>query len=448
MKNFRLNIFVRVFLLVASLGASVYFFIILGLKAAAIFIGLIAITQIVSLIYFVEQTNRTLSRFFLGIKYDDFTATLHQEAQGKTFNELNQQLNEVVDHFRAIRMEKEENYRYLEQVFHHLSVPTISIKNNEEINFLNPAARQLFSSVILRTVNDLDPALIREIQTMKSGEKRNVKLVRDQEVLQLIVSSTTFKLRQTDYKLISFQNIRSELERKEVDAWQKLIRVLTHEIMNSVTPISTLTDSLNTMLFSRQNGSFLGSDITPSQAEDIRQAIHIIRSRSGGLMDFVQSYRNVTQIPPPELAIVSVKPLLDNVKRLFDARIKKEEIHFLIQCNPTDLEVWADEQMLEQILINLIINAIHAVDETPKKEIILEAGINPFGGVEIKVMDNGKGIPEDQIDEIFIPFFSTKKEGSGVGLSISRQLIQAQGGHIQVKSEVGKGTIFVLGFGG
>ena len=448
MKNFRVQILIRVILLTLSLGATLYLFWVLGLKAAAIFVGLITVAQVFFLIYFVEQTNRVLSRFFLGIKYDDFTATLHQEAQGKTFDELNHQLNQVVDHFRAIRMEKEENYRYLEQVFHHLSVPTISIKNHEEINFLNPAARQLFSAVVLRTINDLDAALIREIKSMKSGEKRNVKLVRDQEVLQLIISSTTFKLRQTDYQLISFQNIRSELERKEVDAWQKLIRVLTHEIMNSVTPISTLTDSLRTMLFSRHNESFRGADITPNQAQDIKQAIQIIRSRSTGLMDFVQSYRNVTRIPPPQLALVKVGPLLENVKRLFNTRIKKEQIQFVIQCTPHELEVWADEQMLEQILINLIINAIHAVEEKPQKEITLKAGINPFGGVEISVKDNGKGIPEDQLDEIFIPFFSTKKEGSGVGLSISRQLIQAQGGHIQVKSKVGKGTIFVLGFGG
>ena len=447
MKNFRVKILFRVALLTFTLGGSLYLFLVLGLKAAGIFIGIIAFLQVIFLINFVEQTNRVLSRFFLGIKYDDFTATLHQEARGKTFDELNQQLNQVVEHFRTIRLEKEENYRYLEQVFHHLSVPTISIKNHKEINFLNQAARQLFSSKILKSVNDLDTDLAKEILSMKSGEKRNVKLVRDQEVLQLIVSMTTFKLQQTDYQLVSFQNIRSELERTEVDAWQKLIRVLTHEIMNSVTPISTLADSLRGMLFSRNNDSFRGAEITPNQSQDIRQAIDIIHSRSGGLMEFVQSYRNLTQIPPPELELIQVRPLLENVKRLFNTRIEKEGILFTIDCQPRDLEVWADPQMLEQILINLIINAIHALEDQSHKAISLIGEITPFGGVEIKVKDTGKGIPEDQIDEIFIPFFSTKKEGSGVGLSISRQLIQAQGGHIQVKSEVGKGSEFVLGFG-
>lgn len=444
MKNFRINILIRIALLTLTLSGLIYLVFIAGLKAAALFMAILVFIQIISLIYFTEQTNRVLSRFFSGIKYDDFTSTLHQESKGKSFNELNDHLSRVVAQFREIRMEKEENYRYLEQVFHHLSIPTISVRDQDEINFINHAARILFQKPGLRKLTDLDQTLVDNIREMRSGEKRLIRLPRQREVLQLMCFMTSFKLQGVSYQLISFQNIRSELEKSEVDAWQKLIRVLTHEIMNSITPVTTLADSLRSLLFYPDNQSFRGSSITPNQTTDISQAIDIIRKRSRGLLSFVETYRNLTKVPEPAFEQVGLTGFLNDIQRLFKNRFESEGIHFTLRIEPENLTVWADPQLLEQVLINLIINAIHATEGLDKREILITAQLDLFDLRIISVSDNGCGISEQQLEEIFIPFYSTKKEGSGVGLSISRQIMQAQGGEIRVNSAVGEGSEFVL----
>ncbi|MEZ4775840.1 MAG: ATP-binding protein [Bacteroidia bacterium] len=447
MKHFRLHILVRIIVLTVSLCLFSFMVFVAGLKASAVFIGILILIQIVNLIYFTEQTNRVLTRFFSGIRYDDFTSTMHQESKGKTFDELNHELSSVVEQFRKIRLEKEENYRYLEQVFHHLSIPTISIRNRSEINFINQAGRILFPLPGVRKPEDLDESLVKAIGEMRSGEKRLVRITRNGEIIPLIISVTAFKLQGVGYQLVSFQNIRREVEKTETDAWQKLIRVLTHEIMNSVTPVTTLADSLRALLFHADHKTFRGPDITPDQTKDILQAIDIIRNRSKGLMSFVETYRNLTRIPVPQFESISIGPFFQDIQRLFSTRFQKEAITFELSIVPEKITLWADLQLTEQVVINLIINAIHAVEGREEKYIALMAGENAVGQVQITVKDNGCGIPPDQLEEIFIPFFSTKKEGSGVGLSISRQIMQAQGGEIRVNSSENEGTAFVLTFG-
>ncbi|MEZ4827491.1 MAG: HAMP domain-containing sensor histidine kinase [Bacteroidia bacterium] len=447
MKYFRLHILARILVLTASLAAFLFLAFIAGLKASAILLAILTVAQIVNLIFYAEQTNRVLTRFFSGIRYDDFTSSLHQESKGKTFDELNTQLSNVVAHFQKIRMEKEENYRYLEQVFRHLSFPTLSIHNGEEINFINHAARSLFPYSGLRTPSQLDEPVQQAIREMKSGEKKLVRLTRDGIVLPMIISLTEFKLQQGKYQLISFQNIRREIEKTETEAWQKLIRVLTHEIMNSVTPVTTLADSLQTILFHADKQTFKGPDLTPDQTKDVQQALSIIINRSRGLLNFVESYRNLTRIPVPQLEEIPAADFLADIHKLFAARIRRENISFEITVTPENLRFWADLQLTEQVLINLVINAIQAVAETPAPKISLRAGENAFGQTEIEVKDNGVGISEEQIEDIFIPFYSTKKEGTGVGLSISRQIMQTQGGDIRVSSLKGEGATFTLTFG-
>ncbi|MDX2247864.1 MAG: ATP-binding protein [Bacteroidia bacterium] len=447
MKYFRRHILARIIILTISLCLFSYLIFVAELQASSLFIGLLIVIQIGNLIFFAEQTNRVLSRFFSGIKYDDFTTSQHQESKGKSFDELNEQLSRVVDQFRRIRMEKEENYRYLEQVFHHLSIPTISIRNGEEINFINQAGRLLFAHPGLRKLEDLDENLIKEIKEMPSGEKRMIRITRNGEVIPLIISVTAFKLQGVGYQLVSFQNIRREMEQTETDAWQKLLRVLTHEIMNSVTPVTTLAESLRSLLFQADHRTFRGPDITPDQTKDILQAIDIIRNRSKGLLSFVETYRNLTRIPVPQLEEINLSTFLNDLHRLFRTRFQNEGIEFELTIVPEKLTVWADHQMTEQVIINLIINAIHAVETRLEKHISLSAKENAFGQVRITVKDNGCGIPAERLEEIFIPFYSTKKEGSGVGLSISRQIMQAQGGEIRVSSRENEGSAFTLTFG-
>ena len=242
-------------------------------------------------------------------------------------------------------------------------------------------------------------------------------------------------------KLVSLQNIQSELEEKELESWQKLIRVLTHEIMNSVAPISSLSNTVNDML---SNGA--AKKLDDVQIDDIKSAVNTIHRRSEGLINFVENYRNLTNIPKPNFEIFSVKVLFDRLQRLLQNDLEKYSIHLVIKVEPISLEVTADSDMIEQILINLIINSTHALKNIEKKIISLSAGLNEKGMIIIKVTDNGPGIPTDIQEKIFIPFFSTKSSGSGIGLSLARQIMRAHRGNIRVSSQQGEETTFTLIF--
>ena len=250
-------------------------------------------------------------------------------------------------------------------------------------------------------------------------------------------------MRNKNYVLVSVQNIQTELEEKEMEAWQKLIRVLTHEIMNSITPISSLASTINLMINSHPPEENVFSD---EKLKDIIDAVNTIQKRSEGLIHFVDNYRNLTRIPKPNFQIFLVKELFDRVEKLMKQRLLDQNIKFDCTVYPSSLTLTADSEMIEQVLINLIINAMSALVGRGNPEINLSARLNERGKVVIRVTDNGFGIPEDVQEKIFIPFYTTKKDGSGIGLSLSRQIIRAHGGNIRVSSIPNKETTFTLRF--
>jgi signal transduction histidine kinase len=276
---------------------------------------------------------------------------------------------------------------------------------------------------------------------MKSGEKTTFKFFDESDVIQLIIYATEFKMRDKAIKLVSLQNIQTELEEKELEAWQKLIRVLTHEIMNSVTPISSLSSTVNDMLTTGN-----ANDLDEEQVDDIKSAVTTIHRRSEGLINFVENYRSLTKIPKPNFEIFSVQHLFDRLKRLLSNDLEKYSIRLSLSVEPRSLEVTADPDMVEQILINLVINSTHALKDTENKSLSLTAGLNEKGRVFIKVTDNGPGIPQDIQEKIFIPFFSTKSSGSGIGLSLARQIMRSHRGNIRVSSKPNEETTFSLIF--
>lgn len=446
MKNFRVQVVLRVVLLTATLTSLAFLLVYTHLVvSAAVAVGLVLV-QVIWLIAYIEQTNRTLDRFFSAIRYDDFMTNSYPQGGGRTFEKLTRSLAEITRQFRKVRAEKETSYRYLEQVVHHIDTAMISFQENGDVSFLNPAARRLFQVAGLNRIASLAasyPLLTRALSEMKSGEKRVMSINRSGENLELAISMTTFKLGSKGFRLATFLDIRNELERKEVDAWQKLIRVLTHEIMNSVTPISTLAETVQGMM-KPTAGAAEHAGLSPEKTGDVSQAIEIIRRRSQGLLQFVGSYRDLTRIPPPQFESVAIDAFFQDMSRLFGKQFEREAIDFQTACDPPDLTVMADPQLLEQVLINLLMNAMQALENQADKKIRLEAYSVSWGGVEIRVWDNGPGISMDQLEQIFIPFYSTKDEGMGVGLSISRQIMQAQGGSIRVHSEPGEGTAFLL----
>ncbi len=392
----------------------------------------------------IDQTNKNLTRFLQSIKFSDLSLSFTSNKMGKSFDELNHAFNEVLEEFKKTRGEREENNRYLQTVLRHVGIGLIAFDSNGKIEFINRAARKLLGVQKITHLNisdQLNEQLSRELLRLKSGEKTTVKIVGENDIVQLVVYATEFKMRDSLFKLVSIQNIQSELEEKELEAWQKLIRVLTHEIMNSVTPISSLSATVNDIL------SDGGADhLDDEQIDDIKNAVNTIHRRSEGLINFVENYRSLTKIPKPNFEIFAVRSLFDRVKNLLEGDLSKFEIELKCNVVPETLELTADPAMIEQVLINLIINSTHALKDVEAKKITLSALLNEKGRVVIKVTDNGPGIPEDIQEKIFIPFFSTKSSGSGIGLSLARQIMRSHRANIRVTSKPFEETAVILVF--
>ena len=406
----------------------------------------LAIYQVYALIHYVEKTNRDLTRLFQAIRYSDFSQTFKSEGRGASFNNLKKSFTDVINAFRKTRAEKEEHYRYLQTVVEHIGIGLIAFQPEGEVELVNNAAKKLLQTPRLkdiRSLKSLSPNLVETLLHIKPRESALVKVDGLDEALQLALYATEFKLRGQTYRLVSLQDIQSELEEKELESWQKLIRVLTHEIMNSVTPISSLASTAGGLLHESVNPD------DPSGQEvfkDIRDAVQTIQKRSQGLLHFVDAYRNLTLIKKPKFQIFPVNDLFSRVHRLMQANIREKNVIFNMNVEPETLELTADPELVEQVLINLMLNALQAVEGQTNPAIQLKATLDSRGRILIQVTDNGPGISEDDLDKVFVPFFTTKEDGSGIGLSLSRQIMRLHRGTISVQSDAKKGTAFTLRF--
>jgi len=444
LRHFRTVVLVRTLLLAGTLGVFAYLMIDTPFASSAIVLGVLALAQIISLVRYVERTNSELSRFLYSIRYDDFSQSFTARGKGRTFDELAGALGDVMKRFRETRAETEEQHQYLQTVIQHIGMGLIAFTSTGEVTMLNTAAKRLLNINTLKNVAALDgisPGMADALRGLEAGKMTMLKLERENELIQLAVYATEFKLRERHYILVSLQNIRSELEEKEMEAYQKLIRVLTHEIMNSVTPISSLASSVDDLL--RRHETTPGD--SSGDLKDVRQAIETIRRRSQGLLHFVEAYRNLTRVPKPRFRIVGIRDLLHQIEQLISAQ-HPTDAALEMRVEPSSLEVTADPDLIEQVLLNLLLNALHAVKGQESPRIIVSGFLDRAGHVVIDVTDNGPGISEEVRERIFIPFFTTKKEGSGIGLSLCKEIMRQHRGSIHVLTEPGKGATFRLIF--
>ena len=444
-KNFRLHCVIRVLLLGVTIYLFFYLLLQTALYATIVIVASVIVYQIYALIHFVEKTNRDLTRFLEAIKHTDFSQTFSGTGLGSSFEPLKKVFNEVIEQFRRARSEKEEHFRYLQTVVQHVGIGLIAFTQDGEIGLINTAAKRLLRVAHLKnikTLESLSKKLVATLLAMESGGKALIKIDDKTEFLHLAVYATEFKLREQQFTLVSIQNIQSELEEKEMEAWQNLIRVLTHEIMNSVTPISSLASTVNELLEKPKSRS----EITPEYISDMRGAVLTIQKRSEGLLHFVDAYRSLTRIPRPNFKIFHVTELFSGVEQLLRASFKEKTIGLNVRIAPESLELTADPEMIEQVLINLLLNAIQALHGKSDAKIELTSRLDERGRVIIQVADNGPGIIPEVLDKIFIPFFTTKPEGSGIGLSLSRQIMRLHRGTITARSEPNVATIFTLRF--
>jgi nitrogen fixation/metabolism regulation signal transduction histidine kinase len=411
-------------------------------------LGGLAIPVAVSLVRYTEKTTRDLTRFLESVRYADFTRRFTTDERGPIFEDLRDAFEEVTAEFRRLRAEKERQVQYLQQVVQHLGVALITYQDDGEVEVMNTAARRLLRTGPIRHVDALDRVsddLTEALRTLDSGDQAMVRVEEEDRTLQLAVRVSRFQLQGEPHALASIQDLRNELEEKEMEAWQQLTSVLTHEIMNSVAPISSLASTASRRLQETgDNGS-----ITADQATDAREAVDTIERRSESLINFVDAYRSFTDIPSPEFDVLDAEALLNNVRSLLRAQIEEQSLDVSITVDPPDLTLTADADLLDQLLINLALNALQAIEEDPDAEqgrIEFRAYVDRRSRPVIQVEDNGPGIPEDVQEKIFVPFFTTKEDGSGIGLSLSRQIMRLHGGRLSVRSEEGEGAVFTLRF--
>jgi len=445
-RHFRLQIILRIALIIVSIFGLFTLFFKTGLLATTFIVCALIIIQIFSLIRFVEKTNQHLSRFLEAVRHSDFSQSFTSSGLGSSFDQLNDAFSDVIKDFQKARAEKEEHYRYLQTVVQHVGIGLIGFVPNGDVELMNTAAKKILQINQLRNIQSLESLskpLVKRLEELQTGKKALVQVQDKDDLLQLAIYATEFKMQNRSVKLVSIQNIQSELEEKEFEAWQKLIRVLTHEIMNSVTPISSLASTMNELLTEVEGEDYKEKVETIS---DVRGAAQTIQRRSEGLLHFVESYRRLTRLPKPRFKIFSISELFSDIEKLLFNQLEEKEISFLVDIYPKNLELTADPELIEQVLINLLKNAIQALDNRKNPKIELKAKIDLRGRVIIQVEDNGPGILEDVKERIFIPFFTTKKEGSGIGLSLSRQIMRLHRGTISVQSQLKEKTIFTLRF--
>lgn len=449
-KYYRVNIIIRVALLVLTLLALFYFFSKPGYYVVPVIMAVLGVFQVASLIRYLDKTNRELATFLQSIRFSEFTNTFRIDEMGGTYNELSKAFNEVMQDFQKVRAEKEESFHYLQTIVQNIDVSVIAYGADGNIELINKTAKKLFQLSSIKNIKALEPLsmeLVNTLLTIRPGENKLVKVQYEDDFLQLAIYATTIKVKDKLIYLVTIKDIQNVLEEQETEAWQKLIRVLTHEIMNSITPIASLSSTLDLMLKGMVEESGDGVlQIEKESVNEIQEALQTINKRSTGLLYFVNTYRNLTRIPKPDFKLCKVKELFDNIENLMEEEVQRCGIKLVVKVEPESLEFTADEQLIEQVLINLLKNAIHALNNQPDARIQLLGYLNKRGRITLQVIDNGPGILKEVLDKIFIPFFTTKPSGSGIGLSLSKQILRLHNATITAHSEPEVETVFTMTF--
>lgn len=446
-KRFSFGIIIRIVGITVCIFLGVWLLYIQQLWLAPAILALIVTFLAGEMIYYVNSINHKLARFLDSIRFTDFSSSFTSDSKmGGSFREVNLAFNEVMDVFKQTRAEKEEQMLFLQVIIQHINSGIISFNTEGKIGIINNAAKHLLQIPQFRDIKDLGKLstnLLKEVMDMKPGQRISFKV---NSGLHLIIQSASMKMGGQSWSLLSLQNINAELQSNELEAWQNLTKVLRHEIMNSITPISSLVESLRTILdedsYVQQEGFLIKKD----GYQDIQEGLDTIANRSKGLVNFVNAYRDYTNIPEPKKELIQAKTLFENVIGLMKEELKNNQVDIQTEVLPQDLEVLCDPDQITMILINLIKNASESVRSQADRLVFLRAIGQGDMGTLIQVEDHGPGIIPEALERIFVPFYTTKKTGSGIGLAISRQIMNLHKGSLQAVSTPGEKTVFTMSF--
>ncbi|MCB0503219.1 MAG: HAMP domain-containing histidine kinase, partial [Bacteroidetes bacterium] len=454
-KRFSIQIVVRIILIVGcSLGLAFFFMHQNWFSLVAMAILILA--QVVMLIEYVNNTNYTLVKFLDALKNKDFSVYFSPTDKGNSFAALFNDFNEIIRLFKQNKIDKEAQLKYFNQILEQIGLGIISIKKSDllndntedEILFLNRAACDLLDipkhKYWHRVVQHL-PWFKQQLISIANGGKTLVTIGKELEHQQLAIEVVNIELLNVPYLIISLQDIHNEIEQKEMEAWHNIISVLAHEMMNSFTPISSLTATLRSLTENEQGEVIDISEMDNEAIKDINLGMKTIQKRSEGLMDFVSDYRKVSNVPVPDLKPTLLKDFLEDIDRLMRPVVAKNDIQLDIQPIPSHATILMDTKLIEQVMVNLINNSINALKNRPNPTITIDCTIKP-NQIIVSLTDNGCGIPEDVRKNIFVPFYTTRENGSGIGLSLSKSIMKQHKGQIYVQTEEDKFTSFLLVF--
>ena len=447
-KRFVVALIARLLLAGAGTTLVIWLFLIPGYHISmAIAAGVLALL-IAELWRYVSRTNREVARFLDAARYADYSQRFDFEGQGAGYNALGEAFTDILGRMRERSTDQESALRRATALIEHIPVPLLTLHADESITLQNNAARRLFGAEHVTHLKDLrrfGVSFAESVATAVPGVRQLVTFSVEGIEYKLTLATTELVISGMRERLVSLQDIQSELDATQAEAWEDLVRVLTHEIMNSITPVTSLartaTDVVGDLVERVNGGESIEEDLG-----DLQDAIGTVARRSDSLMQFVDSYRQITRLAPPEKKRIRIADLFETAVRLAKAECPRADVEFAIEISPGELDVYADRDLLEPVLINLLRNAWQATALVDQAQVALRGRLNRRHNVVLEIVDNGEGVPANVANKIFVPFFTTKENGSGVGLALARQVMIAHGGFVRVNPNDSGGATFSLTF--
>ena len=443
LEHFKIKTIGLISVITLLITAVIYSFFQAGFNIYIVVLIPILIALVWRLFSLIDKTNTEVASFLANIKYNDYATSFPEKKSiGDSYQRLHGAFNLVTEKFRDIRSEKEAQFQYLQAIVENVDSGLICFDQQGKTILMNRALQQLLRKSYfpyLRSLQKFNHALYDTFLNIQPGERQLVRLIVGGEILQLAVRKTILKMKDDELNLYALHNIHKELEEHEITSWQKLIRILTHEIMNSIAPVISLASTAHEIVRDKE---FL----SPEECRDVGTSLHAIKRRSTGLLNFAQNYRQLTKIPLPKFENVILEHFIDELITLFKPKLNERGVDLSTHFPSHSIKIQIDPALMEQVLINLINNAMDAIISVEQPKIEIHAFRSSVGELEIEVHDNGPGISADILDQIFVPFFTTKKEGSGIGLSLCRQIVHLHKGELHVSSQSGKGSVFTIKF--